>query len=72
MDIVIGIAGAILGGFIMRTLASEEGGGMIYTINIATRRCDSHFNRAFLVPKSSRQLHAGSPIPPLVLNRRDL
>lgn len=35
MDIVIGIAGAILGGFIMRTLGFKGEGGMIYTIIIA-------------------------------------
>jgi len=36
MDIVLGIAGAILGGFIMRTLGFKGEGGMIYTIIIAT------------------------------------
>lgn len=35
MDVVIGIAGAILGGFIMRTLGFKGEGGMIYTIIIA-------------------------------------
>ncbi len=35
MDIIVGIAGAILGGFIMRTLGFAGGGGMIYTIIVA-------------------------------------
>ncbi len=35
MDIVIGIAGAIIGGFIMRALGFAGQGGFIYTIVIA-------------------------------------
>jgi uncharacterized membrane protein YeaQ/YmgE (transglycosylase-associated protein family) len=35
MDIVIGIAGAIIGGFLMRTLGFVGQGGMIYTILVA-------------------------------------
>ena len=35
MDIVIGIAGALIGGFIMRSLGFAGGGGMIYTIAVA-------------------------------------
>jgi uncharacterized membrane protein YeaQ/YmgE (transglycosylase-associated protein family) len=35
MDIVIGIVGAIIGGFIMRALGFTGQGGMIYTIIIA-------------------------------------
>lgn len=35
MDIVIGIAGAILGGFLMRTLGFAGRGGLIYTIVVA-------------------------------------
>ncbi len=35
MDIVIGIAGALIGGFIMRALGFSGQGGMIYTIIIA-------------------------------------
>lgn len=35
MDIVIGIAGAIIGGFLMRTLGFVGSGGMIYTILVA-------------------------------------
>jgi uncharacterized membrane protein YeaQ/YmgE (transglycosylase-associated protein family) len=35
MDIVIGIIGAIIGGFIMRTLGFAGRGGMIYTIVVA-------------------------------------
>ena len=35
MDIVIGIAGALVGGFIMRSLGFAGGGGMIYTIAVA-------------------------------------
>jgi uncharacterized membrane protein YeaQ/YmgE (transglycosylase-associated protein family) len=35
VDIVIGIAGAIIGGFIMRTLGFSGQGGLIYTILIA-------------------------------------
>lgn len=35
MDIVIGIAGALIGGFIMRALGFAGEGGMIYTILVA-------------------------------------
>jgi len=35
MDIVIGIAGAIIGGFLMRTLGFAGQGGMIYTVLVA-------------------------------------
>ncbi len=35
MDIVIGIAGALIGGFIMRFLGGSGQGGMIYTILVA-------------------------------------
>jgi len=35
MDIVIGIAGALIGGFIMRFFGFAGGGGMIYTIAVA-------------------------------------
>ena len=35
MDIVIGIAGAIVGGFIMRALGFSGQGGTIYTILVA-------------------------------------
>ena len=35
MDIVIGIVGAIIGGFIMRSLGFAGQGGMIYTILVA-------------------------------------
>lgn len=35
MDIVIGIAGVLVGGFIMRSLGFAGGGGMIYTIAVA-------------------------------------
>jgi uncharacterized membrane protein YeaQ/YmgE (transglycosylase-associated protein family) len=35
MDIVIGIAGAILGGWIMRAVGFAGRGGMIYTILVA-------------------------------------
>jgi uncharacterized membrane protein YeaQ/YmgE (transglycosylase-associated protein family) len=35
MDIVIGIIGAIIGGFIMRALGFAGQGGMIYTIIVA-------------------------------------
>jgi uncharacterized membrane protein YeaQ/YmgE (transglycosylase-associated protein family) len=35
MDIVIGIAGAIVGGRIMRALGFQGEGGMIYTILVA-------------------------------------
>jgi uncharacterized membrane protein YeaQ/YmgE (transglycosylase-associated protein family) len=35
MDMVIGIIGAIVGGFIMRTLGFAGQGGMIYTIIVA-------------------------------------
>jgi len=32
MDIVVGIVGAIIGGFIMRALGFADQGGLIYTI----------------------------------------
>lgn len=35
MDIVIGIAGAFIGGFIMRSLGFAGSGGLIYTILVA-------------------------------------
>jgi uncharacterized membrane protein YeaQ/YmgE (transglycosylase-associated protein family) len=35
MDIVIGIAGAMLGGFLMRTLGFAGSGGFIYTVIVA-------------------------------------
>ena len=35
MDIVIGIAGALIGGFVMRMLGGSGQGGMIYTILVA-------------------------------------
>jgi uncharacterized membrane protein YeaQ/YmgE (transglycosylase-associated protein family) len=35
MDIVIGIIGAIAGGFLMRALGFSGEGGMIYTIIVA-------------------------------------
>lgn len=35
MDIVIGIAGALIGGFIMRSLGFIGRGGLIYTILVA-------------------------------------
>jgi uncharacterized membrane protein YeaQ/YmgE (transglycosylase-associated protein family) len=35
MDIVVGIVGAIIGGFIMRAVGFAGQGGMIYTILIA-------------------------------------
>lgn len=35
MDILIGIAGAILGGFLMRSLGFAGHGGLIYTIVVA-------------------------------------
>ena len=35
MDIVIGIAGALIGGFIMRFLGFAGRGGMLYTIAVA-------------------------------------
>ncbi|HZR56964.1 MAG TPA: GlsB/YeaQ/YmgE family stress response membrane protein [Terriglobales bacterium] len=35
LDIVIGIAGAIVGGWIMRALGFAHRGGMIYTILVA-------------------------------------
>lgn len=35
MDIVIGIAGAVIGGFVMRSLGFVGSGGMIYTILVA-------------------------------------
>jgi len=35
MDIVIGIIGALIGGFIMRAVGFAGSGGMIYTIIVA-------------------------------------
>ncbi len=35
MDIVIGIGGALLGGFLMRTLGFSGSGGFIYTVLVA-------------------------------------
>ena len=35
MDIVIGIAGALIGGFVMRMLGGTGEGGTIYTILVA-------------------------------------
>lgn len=35
MDIVIGIAGAVVGGFIMRSLGFASSGGLIYTVLVA-------------------------------------
>jgi uncharacterized membrane protein YeaQ/YmgE (transglycosylase-associated protein family) len=35
MDIVVGIAGALIGGFLMRLLGGTGEGGMIYTIIVA-------------------------------------
>jgi len=35
MDIIIGIIGAVAGGFLMRTLGFAGEGGMIYTICVA-------------------------------------
>ena len=35
MDIVIGIIGAVLGGFLMRTLGFAGQGGLLYTILVA-------------------------------------
>ncbi len=35
MDILIGIAGAIIGGFLMRLLGFAGAGGLIYTILVA-------------------------------------
>jgi uncharacterized membrane protein YeaQ/YmgE (transglycosylase-associated protein family) len=35
MDVVIGIAGALLGGFVMRSLGFAGEGGLIYTIVVA-------------------------------------
>jgi uncharacterized membrane protein YeaQ/YmgE (transglycosylase-associated protein family) len=35
VDIVLGVAGAIIGGFVMRTLGFSGQGGLIYTIVIA-------------------------------------
>jgi len=35
MDIVVGIVGALVGGFIMRSLGFAGQGGMIYTILVA-------------------------------------
>ncbi len=36
MDIIIGIAGAFVGGFIMRLVGFSSEGGYIYTILVAT------------------------------------
>jgi uncharacterized membrane protein YeaQ/YmgE (transglycosylase-associated protein family) len=35
MDIVVGIVGAVIGGFIMKALGFAGSGGMIYTILVA-------------------------------------
>lgn len=35
MDIVVGIAGAIAGGFLMRTIGFASEGGLLYTIVVA-------------------------------------
>jgi uncharacterized membrane protein YeaQ/YmgE (transglycosylase-associated protein family) len=35
MDIIVGIVGAIIGGFIMRAVGFSSSGGMIYTILVA-------------------------------------
>jgi uncharacterized membrane protein YeaQ/YmgE (transglycosylase-associated protein family) len=35
MDIIIGIAGALIGGFLMRHLGFAGSGGLIYTILVA-------------------------------------
>jgi uncharacterized membrane protein YeaQ/YmgE (transglycosylase-associated protein family) len=35
MDILVGIAGALIGGFIMRSLGFAGEGGLIYTILVA-------------------------------------
>ena len=35
MDIVVGIVGAVIGGFVMRQLGFTGQGGMIYTILVA-------------------------------------
>ena len=35
MDIVIGIAGALLGGFLMQTLGFSASGGFIYSVLVA-------------------------------------
>ena len=35
MDIVIGIAGAVMGGFLMRTLGFVGSGGFIYSVIVA-------------------------------------
>jgi uncharacterized membrane protein YeaQ/YmgE (transglycosylase-associated protein family) len=35
MDIIVGIVGAIVGGFIMRSLGGSGEGGMLYTIVVA-------------------------------------
>ena len=35
MDIIIGILGAMIGGFLMRTLGFAGRGGLIYTIAVA-------------------------------------
>jgi len=35
MDIVVGIVGAVIGGFVMRALGFADQGGMIYTILVA-------------------------------------
>ena len=35
MDIPLGIAGAMMGGFLMRSMGSAGAGGMLYTIAVA-------------------------------------
>jgi uncharacterized membrane protein YeaQ/YmgE (transglycosylase-associated protein family) len=35
MDIVVGIAGALIGGFVMRSLGFAGAGGLLYTILVA-------------------------------------
>ncbi|MBA2684864.1 MAG: GlsB/YeaQ/YmgE family stress response membrane protein [Gemmatimonadaceae bacterium] len=35
MDVVIGVAGAVMGGFLMRTLGFAGAGGFIYTVIVA-------------------------------------
>ena len=35
-DIIIGLVGALIGGFVMRLLGFSDAGGMIYTILVAT------------------------------------
>ena len=36
MDIIIGLIGALIGGFLMRLLGFSGEGGMIYTVLVAT------------------------------------